>query len=158
MRRRRRWVQIVAACSALVACGGATTASLPTDLAGTAAQVHVLSARVTLGAQGTAEASLALHNAGAQTDRLTGVSCTCAIAAELHGASQAGDLGPVDSIALPPDEEVELGSGGPHVVLLGLTQPLAPGDTVTLQLTFETAPPTTAVAEVNGAKTPSPAG
>jgi copper(I)-binding protein len=153
----RRWLAIVAVIWLLSACGGAST-SLPPDLAGTpASEVHVLSPAVTPGGTDNADAELALHNAGSTRDRLVGVSCTCAMAAEIHGGSAAGDAGPVDAIPLPPDKVVFFGPGGPHIVLLGLTAPLAAGDTVALSFTFEIAAPTSAVAMVVAAKTPSPA-
>jgi len=154
----RRFLAIVAVVALLSACGGGSSDSLATDLAGTTtSEVHVLSPTVTPESADTADAELALHNAGSARDRLIGVSCTCATAAEIHGGSAAGDEGPVDSIALPPDKVVFFGPGGPHIVLLGLTAPLAAGDTVTLSFTFETADPTSAVATVVAAKTPSPA-
>lgn len=153
-----RRLAVLAMIGLLTACGGGSSTSLPTDLVGTpSAEVHVLSPTVVPESGGTADANLALHNAGAARDRLVGVSCTCATAAEIHGGSTAGDAGPVDSISLPPDKVVFFGPGGPHIVLLGLTQSLAAGDTVTLSFTFEIAEPTTAVATVVAAKTPSPA-
>jgi copper(I)-binding protein len=155
--RGYRSFAIVAVVAVLSACGGDSSTSLPTDLVGAISEVHVLSPTVTPEGADTADAALALHNAGATRDRLLGVSCTCATAAEIHGGSAAGDAGPVESIALPPDKAVFFGPGGPHIVLLGLTAPLAPGDTVTLSFTFETADPTSAVATVVAAKTPSPA-
>jgi len=154
----RRFLALVAVIGLLSGCGGGASTSLPTDLAGTpASEVHVLSPTLTPEGGDAADAEFALHNAGSTRDRLVGVSCTCATAAEIHGGSAAGDTGPVDSIALPPDEAVFFGPGGPHVVLLGLTQTPAPGDTVTLSFTFEIAAPTTATATVIAAKTPSPA-
>jgi len=157
MRNGRRLAVLVMA-GLLSACGGGSSSSLPTDLVGTSSSdVHVLSPTVVPGSGGAADADLALHNAGADRDRLVAVSCACATAAEIHGGSAAGDAGPVDSIPLPPDKVVFFGPGGPHIVLLGLTAPLAPGDTVTLSFTFETADPTSAVATVVAAKTPSPA-
>jgi len=140
----------------MVACGGGE-ATQPTDLEGSGPEVHVFSATVTPGSGDTADAELALHNAGAEPDQLVGVSCACATAAEIHDVSQAGDEGPVDQIRLPVDETVFFGVGGPHIVLLGWTGPLSPGDTVTLDFTFEIAPPTSAVATVEQAPTPSPA-
>jgi copper(I)-binding protein len=104
-----------------------------------------------------ADAELAIHNAATTADALTGVSCTCATAAEIHGAGPSGDVGPVDSVKLPPDKVVTFAPGGPHIVLIGLRQPLAPGDTVTLELTFAHAPPLSAVAEARAAATPSAA-
>jgi len=157
MRHGRR-LAVLAIAGVLSACGGASSSSLPTDLSGTpTSEIHVLSPTVMPESGGSADADLALHNAGADPDRLVGVSCTCATAAEIHGGSAAGDAGPVDSISLPPDKAVFFGPGGPHIVLLGLTQPLAAGDTVTLSFTFEIADPASAIATVVAAKTPSPA-
>ena len=141
----------------VTACGGSGGTSLPTDLAGTTSEVHVFSATVTPETADTASAAMALHNAGAESDRLVGVMCTCATGAEIHGGSANGDEGPVDGVRLPPDTVVIFGPGGPHIVLVGLTQPLHAGDTVTLALTFSNAEPTTAVADVVAAKTPSAA-
>ena len=154
----RRSLALVAVIGLLSGCGGGASTSVPTDLAGTpASEVHVLSPTLTPEGADDADASFTLHNAGSTRDRLVGVSCTCATAAEIHGGSAAGDAGPVDSITLPPDEAVLFGPGGPHVVLLALTQTLAPGDTVTLSFMFEIAAPTSASATVVAAKTPSPA-
>ena len=141
----------------LAACGGTSASSSPTDLAGTISEVHVFSATVTPESADTASAAMALHNASAEADQLVGVTCTCATGAEIHGVSAGGDEGPVDGVRLPPDKVVVFGPGGPHVVLVGLTRPLHPGDTVTLQLTFATAEPTTADAQVIAAPTPSAA-
>jgi len=153
-----RRLAVLATIGLLTACGGGSSTSLPTDLSGTpSAEVHVLSPTIVPESGGTADADLALHNAGAVRDRLIGVSCTCATAAEIHGGSAAGDTGPVDSIPLPPEKAVFFGPGGPHIVLLGLTQPLVAGDTVTLSFTFEIADPASTIATVVAAKTPSPA-
>ncbi len=122
-----------------------------------ASEVHALAPVVTLGGTDSADVALGLHNAGTTRDRLLGVSCTCATAAEIHGGSAAGDTGPVSGIPLPPDKVVFFGPGGPHIVLLGITPALAPGATVTLSFTFQTSAPTTATATVAAGKTPSPA-
>ena len=142
----------------LVSCGGGPSSTEgPTPSAtGPAGEIHVFAASVTPHGDET-DASLALHNGGATTDRLIGVSCSCATAAEIHGADATGDLGPVTGVPLPPDEVVTFSPGGPHIVLVGLHAPLVAGDTVTLELTFAQDPPAEAVAEVKEAKTPSPA-
>lgn len=153
-----RRLALLAMAGLLSACAGGSSSSLSTDLTGEpTSEVHVLSPTVVPESGGSADADLALHNAGTVRDRLVGVACTCATAAEIHGGSDRGDTGPVDSIPLPPDKVVFFGPGGPHIVLLGLTQPLAAGDTVTLSFTFEIADPTSAVATIVAAKTPSPA-
>lgn len=143
----------------LAACRGAGSSGLPSAPAESvsASDVHALAPVVTPAGTDTADVALGLHNAGTTRDRLLGVSCTCATAAEIHGGSAAGDTGPVSGIPLPPDKVVFFGPGGPHIVLLGVTQTLAPGGTVTLSFTFETSAPATATATVAVAATPSPA-
>ena len=142
----------------LSACGGGSSSSPSTGLPTTvASDVHALAPTVTPEGIHTADLALALHNAGTTRDRLLGVSCTCSTSAEIHSASTAGDAGPVDSIPLPADQAVFFGPGGPHIVLVGITEPLQVGEAVTVSFTFETAAPTTAEAIVVAAKTPSPA-
>jgi copper(I)-binding protein len=142
----------------LSACGGGSSSSPSTGLPTTAASdVHALAPAVTPEGTHTADLALALHNAGSSRDRLLGVSCTCATAAEIHAGSAAGDAGPVDSVPLPADKAVFFGPGGPHIVLLGITEPLQVGEAVAVSFTFQTAAPITADAIVVAAKTPSPA-
>lgn len=142
----------------LSACRGESSSSPSTELpAAAVSDVHALAPTVTPEGTHTAELALALHNAGTTRDRLLEVSCTCAAGAEIHGGSDAGDTGPVDSIPLPADKAVFFGPGGPHIVLLGITEPLQVGEAVTVSFTFETATPSTADAIVVAAKTPSPA-
>jgi copper(I)-binding protein len=136
----------------LTACGGGTSA--PTGLGNTAV-VHAYAATVTPGDGDTAEVSLALHNAGEETDQLVGVSCSCAAGAEIHLVDAGGDQGPVSAIPLPPGEEVRFVPGANHIVLAGLTEPLEEGDAVTLELTFEKAEPAIVTATVKMPETPS---
>jgi copper(I)-binding protein len=123
-----------------VACSGASATSSATSPIDTS-DIHVFSAAVTPGPDGTAVVALALHNAAATPDRLVRVSCTCAASAEILGAPAAG-------VVLAPDKIVILGPGGPRIVLSGLTAPLSPGGTATIELSFAHSAPTTTVAEV----------
>lgn len=123
-----------------VACSGASATSSATPPIDTS-DIHVFSAAVTPGPDGTALVALALHNAARKPDRLVAVSCTCAASAEVRGAPAAG-------VVLAPDKIVILGPGGPRIVLSGLTAPLSPGGTATIELTFANAAPATTVAEV----------
>jgi copper(I)-binding protein len=152
-----RGVALVAVAVVLSACGANTAAqSSPSVTAAPESDIHVFAATVTLdGEQGDAE--VAIHNAATSPDALTGVSCTCATAAEIHGGGPSGDPGPVPSVKLPSNKVVTFAPGGPHIVLIGLTQPLAAGDTVTLELTFAHAAPLSTVAEVRAPATPSAA-
>lgn len=72
-------------------------------------------------------------------DRLTGVSTPLAKKAELHAMKMAGGImtmRPLDGIDLPPGQPVMLKPGAVHVMLVGLKQPLQPGQTVPLILHF----------------------
>jgi copper(I)-binding protein len=140
----------------LTGCGGDASSSTVGGIEGIPAEVHVFAASVTPHGD-QADATVELHNGGDAEDRLIAVACACAMGAEIHGADATGDVGPVDGVSLPPDEVVRFSPGGPHIVLVGLTRPLAAGDTVTLTFTFEHAPAAEAVAEVTEAKEPSPA-
>ena len=56
---------------------------------------------------------------------------------ELHEMSMEGDvmkMRPIDAVPLPSGQTVELKPGGLHVMLLGLKQPMRPGETVPLTL------------------------
>lgn len=78
-------------------------------------------------------------------DRLVAVSSPDAAKGELHemttedGIMRMREL--PDGLALPAGQAVRLQPGGDHIMLMGLTRPLAAGDTVSLTLTFEHAEP-----------------
>jgi periplasmic copper chaperone A len=55
---------------------------------------------------------------------------------------------PVERVALPAGQSVELKPGGLHVMLINLTGPIEPGSTIEITLDFETAPDLTVTAEV----------
>ncbi len=74
-------------------------------------------------------------------DRLVGVSSPLAAEGQVHemkienGIMSMAQL--KDGLALPAGEAVTLKPGGNHIMLLGLTQPLKAGETVSLTLDFE---------------------
>lgn len=78
-------------------------------------------------------------------DRLVAVSSPDAAKGELHemttedGIMRMREL--PNGLALPAGQAVRLQPGGDHIMLMGLTRPLAAGDTVSLTLTFEHAEP-----------------
>jgi copper(I)-binding protein len=119
-------IGLLRACTAWPSSNPST--GLPTT---SVSDVHALAPTVTPEGAHAADFALALHNAGTTRDRLIGVSCTCATGAEIHGGSGAGDTGPIDSIPLPADKAVFFGPGGPHIVLVGITEPLQVGEAVT---------------------------
>lgn len=72
--------------------------------------------------------------------RLTGASSDAAAVVELHTHVEADgvmQMRPVEGgLAIPAGGEHALARGGDHVMLMGLTAPLADGDTVALTLDF----------------------
>lgn len=69
--------------------------------------------------------------------RLVGVSTPVARVVELHKMELKGDrmkMGAVDAVELPAGKEVNLASGGYHVMLMDLKRQLKAGETVPLTL------------------------
>lgn len=88
-------------------------------------------------------------------DRLVAarVGSSVAARAELHETAMDPDSGEmamneVDGIDLPAGQTVTLEPGGYHVMLLDLTEPLEPGNTIELTLVFERAGEVVVEAEV----------
>ena len=75
---------------------------------------------------------------GDEADRLVGAASPVAGTATLHrtdGSTMTGS----DAIDVPADGTAELSPGGDHLMLEDLSSELTPGDTVTVQLSFERA-------------------
>lgn len=75
-------------------------------------------------------------------DRLTGVTSPAAAKAQLHEMTNDGGvmkMRDVTAIDLPPGKPVTLKPGGLHVMMMGLTHPLQPGQSVPLTLHFDRA-------------------
>lgn len=85
-------------------------------------------------------------------DRLMSIAAPDAATAQLHEMKTANGMMSMGEIAgglpLPAGQAVALASGGNHIMLMGLSRPLAEGDTVSLTLGFEKAEPVTVVARV----------
>lgn len=93
-------------------------------------------------------------------DRLLGGSTPRAGQLQIHemtidgGMMKMGEL--KDGLILPAGRPVPLAPGGDHMMLIGLTQPLALGETVPLTLRFAQAPEVTIEAQVrNPASAPT---
>lgn len=85
---------------------------------------------------------LTVRNAGTQADRLVGASTPAAQQVELHrGELRAGvaTMRSAGGFDVPAGGELRLASGGDHLMLMGLTQPLRAGTTLPLVLHFQTA-------------------
>ena len=79
---------------------------------------------------------------GAAADRLVSVSTPAAMNVELHTMEMDGNvmrMRPVDAVAVPAGQTVELKPGGLHLMLMGLAQPLKSGSSFPLALRFEKA-------------------
>jgi copper(I)-binding protein len=86
-------------------------------------------------------AYMTIVNSGA-ADQLLSVSTEVAEAVELHNLiveNNVGRMRPVQNVEVPANGQVAFEPGGYHVMLIGVKQTLAPGDTVPLTLTFQKA-------------------
>jgi copper(I)-binding protein len=85
-------------------------------------------------------AYMIIRNDGLTDDALVSVSSPASAVVELHETTgtDSGEMSmaPVDAIAVPAGGMVELEPGGYHVMLIDLVEPLGPGMSVDLSLTF----------------------
>lgn len=99
-------------------------------------------ARASLPSARTGAGYLTLTNTGAEEDRLVAATGAIAERIEIHETvvtDGVARMRPLDGLALPPGETVALEPGGLHLMLLGLTAPLAEGERVPVTLSFEEA-------------------
>lgn len=92
----------------------------------------------------TGAAFMVIENHGAEADRLIAAASDSAGKVELHthqidanGVAQMMEV--KEGFEIPAGGHHALARGGDHIMLMGLAQPLAQGDTVHLTLTFEKA-------------------
>jgi copper(I)-binding protein len=119
-------------------------------------------ARPSAGPAGASAAYMTIRNSG-PTDRLVAASSPAARAAELHTHIREGDvmrMRKIEVIEIPERGAATLEPGGLHVMLIGPVQPLKPGDSFALTLTFEKAGAMTVQVPVRqiGAGAPTPHG
>jgi copper(I)-binding protein len=77
---------------------------------------------------------------GDTPDRLLHISSPRAPKVEMHTMTMEGNvmrMREIDAIDVPPGSTVKLAPGGMHLMLMGLSTPLKPGETVPMVLTFE---------------------
>ena len=75
-------------------------------------------------------------------DRLTGLSTPVAQTAQLHTTSREGGIIKmrlIPALDLPAGQPIRLEPGATHIMLIGLTEKLIPGQSFPLTLTFEKA-------------------
>jgi copper(I)-binding protein len=100
------------------------------------------SARPTPPGARTGGAYFSIRNVGTAGDRLISAASPVAESVQIHSMTMDGNLMKMRAIAaldIPAGSTVTLGSGGYHVMLIGLRRPLAVGDQLSLSLTFEKA-------------------
>ena len=146
-------IRLVALLSAVVLVAAACAASAgPTPTVGGFISVHDAWARPA--AKGADSAAyLRITNGQLMDDTLVGASTPAAQAAQVHQTTtESGMTGmhPVDSLRIPSGKDVVFDPGGYHVMLIGLQQDLAVGDTFDLTLTFEQAGAVKVAVEVRG--------
>ncbi|WP_075214038.1 copper chaperone PCu(A)C [Mongoliimonas terrestris] len=105
-----------------------------------------------------------IRNAGSEPDRLVGGSAPFSKSVEIHEMAMEGDVMKMralpDGLDIPAGDAVVLKPGSYHVMFMGLTQPLAEGETVAGTLMFEKAGTVDVewAVEALGAKEPSHSG
>jgi len=104
------------------------------------------------GMDSTSAAYMIVHNTGGVDDALLAAASDAAHMVQIHlsevDAAGVSSMHQVDRIEIPTGGTLELKPGGYHVMLMGLTQELQAGQTVTLRLTFENAGAVTVEAPV----------
>lgn len=115
--------------------------------------IHEPWARASLGNAPNSAAYMTLETTGEEPDRLVASSSPVAEQAALHSHAMDGGVArmrPVDAVEVAPGAPTVLAPGGLHIMLIGLKQKLAPGDSVPLTLVFEHAGAITIEAPVRG--------
>ncbi len=125
--------------------------------------IHDIYARTSAAGGGSGAIFFMVHNNSEVDDRLVAAKTDAAERAELHSSVEdaSGMMTMVaveDGLAVPAGEMLELGRGGDHIMLLGLTKPFQEGDTMALTLTFEVAGDITIEVPVDNARKPGAGG
>lgn len=89
----------------------------------------------------TTVAYLTICNGGQSPVELVGAATPIAASTELHETLTSADgvasMRPLSSIELQPGASIELKPGGAHLMIFGVTEPLAAGGRATLTLKFD---------------------
>lgn len=102
-----------------------------------AEEVKVTEAWTRATVPGQDSASVQLTITSGKAGELVAVSSSAAQAAQIHSMYMQGDqmyMRELESLALPAQTPVMLGSDGNHLMLMGLKQPLKAGDKLPLEL------------------------
>lgn len=86
---------------------------------------------------------LTIHNSGKTADRLLSVQMSNAAMTQIHRSSVENGVMQMreveGGVAIGAGKTVKFAPGGLHVMLMGLKQPLKPGECLTLKMHFEKA-------------------
>jgi hypothetical protein len=113
------------------------------EVAPAAATVTVSDATSFATAEGatTGAVFLKITNAGTEADRLIGATTTVAQGVEIHAtetdAAGVAQMRKIDAVDIAAGQTVELKADGTHLMLMGLTQPIAAGTTFDITLDLE---------------------
>lgn len=145
-----RYLLISAAVMGLAACSQPSSEATAPDE--TYARVAVSGAFCRPTPNGARVGACYLTLTASRADRLVAVETPASAQAEIHSMSTEGGImrmqAMADGLALPAGQAVTLAPGGNHLMLIGLAQPLATGQTVALTLAFEGAANVTVQAPV----------
>lgn len=101
------------------------------------------SSRETPLAGGTGPGFMSIRNTGSDDDRLLSASSTATASVELHEMSMADGQMTMrarpEGLLIPAGGQVDLAPGGLHLMLIGVREPLAAGQTLPVELRFEKA-------------------
>jgi copper(I)-binding protein len=138
----------------LAACKPATPPAAPAPTSDAAAPavaetrigdllISDASSRETPIAGGTGPGFMIIRNNGSADDRLISASSPATASVEIHEMSMADGQMTMralpDGLLIPAGGSVELAPGGLHLMLIGVTDALAAGQTVPVELRFEKA-------------------
>lgn len=103
-------------------------------------QVEGAWARVSAPGVPVSAAYMTLKNTGRQTDTLVAAESPRAASVQIHSTSMDGGvmrMREVEGVAVAAGASVALEPGGLHIMLMGLSAPLAAGETLPLTLRFQ---------------------
>lgn len=156
--KRALWIAAPLMLAALAACGdkekNVTTATLEKD--GVKATVEIRDAWCRPTPNGAQVGACYATIKASTANRLTGAATPHATEVQIHDMSMEGGVMKMNALPtglpLAADEEVRLEPGGKHLMLMGLTGPLAEGSAVALTFTFSGTPAMTVQAPVRQPK------
>ena len=156
---RHTMIVLLAAALALAACGatapsGGSASANGITISGAWARpsaAAMAEGGMAEGGMGNGAAYMVISNSAAQPDRLVAAAGDVAGAIELHTVENKDGvmaMRPVDGVDVPAGGQVELKPGSFHVMMIGLTRELKPGDRIPLTLRFQNAGDVRVEAEV----------